>query len=48
MKVLLDKLTVLQLFNKLPSFYRNTKPHSQEPTTRPYFEPNELSPHSYI
>ena len=49
-RVLLEKLTGLQLVKKFPAFYgtRRFIPHSQVPATCPYPEPAWSSPHPYI
>jgi hypothetical protein len=48
--VLLEKLSVAQLLKSFLTFYgsKSLLLHSQEPTTGPYFEPDESVPNYYI
>ena len=45
-RVLLEKITGFQLVKELYAFYGTRKflPHSQEPVTSPYHEPDQSSP----
>jgi hypothetical protein len=47
-RVFLEKLTVLQLFKKFPTFMEpeSSLPYSQVPATCPYPEPASTSPHN--
>jgi hypothetical protein len=49
-RVLLEKLTGLQLVKKFPAFMEpeGSSPHSQAPATYPYPEPAQSSPHTHI